>query len=203
MLVPAAAKADSVNTQVGVVAGFNVSDINCADYDFDSKFGFHVGVIGQLNFHENGGLYLNAGILLSDKGAKMSGIALDDEFTGIEKFDGTFNAYYFDIPVHVGYKYVLNNDVALFGEAGPYFGIGAFGKTTIKAGGVKVGETDTFDSEDGFMKRFDFGLGFRLGVELIQKIPVSVGWDFSVIDTSNVIEKFHNSNFLFSVGYKF
>lgn len=159
-----------------LVAGMNVANLDASGAS--SRIGFHAGVRANIGIPSvSNGFYANAGALLSLKGFKAAGI--------------TLNPYYLDIPVHFGYKYAVNENLALFGEFGPYFGIGLFGKTD--------GE-DVF-GDDGY-KRFDFGLGLRAGIEFNQKVPVSIGYDFGVIDVTDDLSA-KNRNLTISVGYKF
>lgn len=159
-----------------IVAGMNVANLDASGCS--SRIGFHAGVRSTFGIpNANQGFYVNAAALLSLKGCKGGGI--------------TLNPYYLDIPVHAGYKYAISESVALFGEFGPYFGIGLFGKTD--------GE-DMF-GEDGF-KRFDFGLGLRAGLEFNKKVPVSIGYDFGVLDVADDVSA-KTRNLTISVGYKF
>lgn len=159
-----------------VVAGMNVANLDMSGAS--SRIGFHAGIRTTFGIPSaSNGFYANAGALLSLKGCKGAGI--------------TLNPYYLDIPVHFGYKYAVNEDLALFGEFGPYFGIGLFGKTD---------GMDVF-GDDGY-KRFDVGLGLRAGIEFNQKVPVSIGYDFGVIDVADDISA-KNRNLTISVGYKF
>ena len=160
-----------------IVAGMNVANVDASGCS--SRIGFHAGIRSTFGIPSvNNGFYANAGALLSLKGFKGAGI--------------TLNPFYLDIPVHAGYKYAVNDNLALFGEFGPYFGIGLFGKTD----GVNV-----FSDEGGY-KRFDFGLGLRAGLEFNQKVPVSIGYDFGVLDVADEVSA-KNRNLTISVGYKF
>lgn len=159
-----------------IVAGMNVANIDASGAS--SRIGFHAGIRTTIGIpNVSNGFYANAGALLSLKGFKAGGI--------------TLNPYYLEIPVHFGYKYAVNETLALFGEFGPYFGIGLFGKTD--------GE-DVFC--DGGYKRFDLGLGLRAGLEFNQKVPVSIGYDFGVLDVAEGVSA-KNRNLTISVGYKF
>ena len=159
-----------------LVAGMNVANIDASGAS--SRIGFHAGIRTTFGIPSvNHGFYANAAALLSLKGFKAAGI--------------TLNPYYLDIPVHFGYKYGINESLALFGEFGPYFGVGLFGQTD--------GE-DVFD--DGGFKRFDFGLGLRAGLEFNQKVPVSIGYDFGVLDVADGVSA-KNRNLTLSIGYKF
>lgn len=198
-LLPETAKSQ-VSFNGEVLAGYNVSGVT----HMKSRMGFRAGVLGQMNFDAVPGLYANTGLMLELKGAKTK-----HDLPGVDA-QARMDAYYFTIPIHLGYQYNFNDQVGVFGEFGPYFGIGSFGKTTAKVNGHKVIDADTFGDE-GLADRFDFGLGIRIGVEFIQRIPVSFGWDWGLVDISKshpelpVLsgESYHNYNFSFNVGYKF
>lgn len=157
--------------------GLNVSSFNVDGYD--SRIGFNVGARAQLGLPSIAeGVYANAGAFLTLKGASLDWGDLGS---------GKSNAYYVEVPIHIGYKYSLNNDFAIFGEFGPYFAYGLFGKTDASTldfdedyNAISVSEShDTFDE----FKRFDFGLGFRIGAEFKNKYILSVGYDFGLVNT--------------------
>lgn len=174
-----------------VVAGLNIADVS----ELDSRIGFHVGVVGSYGFsNEFNGAYANAGALISLKGGQL-------DYGSILK--ANLDAYYLEIPIHIGYKHSLSENFAIFGEFGPYIGIGLFGKSKIESKGESI-SVDTF-SEDGGVKRFDMGLGFKLGVEINKLIPISVGYDFGLANINNDNDggSIKNSNLTISIGYKF
>ena len=171
------AYAASEKTDAELVAGMNVASYDVSSAN--SRIGFHTGV--RVNFglpNVQQGLYANGAILLSLRGAKVA--------------DYNFNPFYLDIPIHLGYRYRVTSDVALIGEFGPYFGIGLFGSTD---------GLDVFSDEFG-LKRFDVGLGLRVGAEFNNKITTSLGYDFGLIEVADDT-KAKNRNFYISLGYKF
>lgn len=178
------------STSVEAEAGINLSSMSI----LDSKIGFHLGVrVGRELPTLFDGAYINGAALLTLKGAEK-------DYGDI--LDVKFDAYYLEVPVHFGYKYVFNENVAVFGEFGPYFSFGLFGKSKVKSMGDDA-KVDTF-SDDGGVKRFDFGFGFRFGVELNNRIPISVGYDFGLINVAkDTDEAVKNSNLTLSIGYKF
>ena len=94
----------SINAQEslrwGVTAGMNVSSLNVTG--LDSRVGFHAGVKAELGLPQfTEGLYMDFGALLSLKGAKV-------EAGSMASFK--INPYYLEIPVHIGYKYAVNEN---------------------------------------------------------------------------------------------
>ena len=192
-------------------AGLNISKYSTALYG--SNVGFHVGVRGYMDMPSLfNGAYVNAGAFLSLKGASID----MGEIAG-----GKSKAYYLDVPVHLGYKHIVNDNFSVFGEFGPYFALGLFGKTNSHNMDYDdddkiVSTTESHNTFDEF-KRFDFGLGIRLGVEFRQKYTFSIGYDLGLINTwnknwdetsedvdvINLVEEVKNRNLTTSVGYKF
>lgn len=131
------------NLKWGVMAGMNVSKYTITG--FDSRIGFHAGVKAELGLsQEASGAYMDFAALLTLKGAKIDGGSI----ASIK-----FNPYYLEVPVHVGYKYAVNDDFALFGNVGPYIAVGLFGKAKAKVDGniADLGELGTNSaSEDIF-----------------------------------------------------
>ena len=157
------------NLSTEVVAGLNVSNWG----GFNSKAGFHAGVRFELALPSLAeGVYTNAGLLFTSKGAKLD---LGDLGAG------KANAYYLELPIHIGYKYALSNSFAIFGDVGPYVGVGLFGKAkstyTEYYYDEYYTETETTNVFDE-MKRFDMGVGLRVGFEFMQKYSISVSYDW-------------------------
>ncbi len=138
--------------------------------------------------------------LLTLKGAKIDGGSI----ASIK-----FNPYYLEVPVHVGYKYAVNDDFALFGNVGPYIAVGLFGKAKAKVDGniADLGELGTNSaSEDIFgndgLKRFDFGLGLKAGVEFSKKYQFAISYDFGLVEVAKDLGM-KNRNLMISLGYMF
>ena len=162
--------------QFEAVAGGNISNWSSTNSNAKWIPGFHVGVRGTYNFGPlDGTAYINGGLLLTHKGVKIEDVGL--------------NAYYLDVPIHFGYSTQVTDGVNLFGELGPYLGIGVFGSTE---------GYDTFDA----LERIDFGLGGRVGVEFNHKFNVSFGFDYGLIEVLDDTG-FKNLNMTLSLGYKF
>ena len=187
------------NLKWGVMAGMNVSKYTFTG--FDNRVGFHAGVKAELGLsQEASGAYMDFAALLTLKGAKIDGGSIATV---------KFNPYYLEIPVHVGYKYAVNEDFALFGSVGPYLAVGLFGKAKLKVdgdiadiaelGGNSMSE-DIF-GDDG-LKRFDFGLGLKAGVEFSKKYQVAISYDFGLVEVIKEVGM-KNRNLMISLGYMF
>lgn len=196
----------SVNAQDhlkwGVMAGMNVSKYTLTG--FDNRIGFHAGVKAELGLsQEESGAYMDFAALLTLKGAKI-------DAGSVASFK--MNPYYLEIPVRIGYKYAVNEDFALFGSAGPYMAVGLFGKAKLKVDSDVADLTDIPGAEgnsmsenifsDGGLKRFDFGLGLKAGVEFSKKYQLAISYDFGLIDVNKEIGM-KNRNLMLSFGYMF
>mgnify|MGYP002602458520 FL=1 len=180
--------------------GLNVAKLT----HYESLIGYNLGVRAKMELPvEN--LYVNMGALLSRKGAS---------FDLGEAGNTKIKANYLDIPVHVGYQYVVNNDFSVFGEFGPYFAIGLFGKSKGMEGDIND-EGDVLQSPISYntfdqFKRFDFGLGLRVGTEIKKKYILAFSYDFGFIngwksyqEENDWTASCKNRNFSISLGYKF
>ena len=187
------------NLKWGVMAGMNVSKYTFTG--FDNRVGFHAGVKAELGLsQEASGAYMDFAALLTLKGAKIDGGSL----ASIK-----FNPYYLEVPVRVGYKYAVNDNFSLFGSVGPYIAVGLFGKAKAKVdgdyfdfdeiGGNSISE-DIF-GDDG-LKRFDFGLGLKAGVEFSKKYQVAISYDFGLVEVAKDLGM-KNRNLMISLGYMF
>ena len=182
------------NLKWGVVAGMNVSKYTITG--FDSRIGFHAGVKAELGLSQdaNGsGAYMDFAALLTLKGAKIDGGSL----ASIK-----FNPYYLEVPVRVGYKYAVNDDFSLFGSVGPYMAVGLFGKERCHSQVCGHGRMSEDIFGDDGLKRFDFGLGLKAGVEFSKKYQVAISYDFGLVEVIKEVGM-KNRNLMISLGYMF
>ena len=94
-----------------------------------------------------------------------------------------------------------DSEFGVYGSFGPYFGIGLFGTEKYSAGDIKS-KPDTFSKES--LKRFDFGLGLRAGVSMFDHYRLFVGYDWGLVNISNVDGlDINNRNFYIGATYMF
>lgn len=167
---------------IGVRAGLNISKIKTDGVTYDGMAGFHVGGIYQRLLTKSMPLYLETGLYVTQKGFKVDG-------------DNKANAFYFEVPVLVNYKFQVGNDFVLYPSAGLYYGLGFAGKS--KMADIKF---DTF-GDGGMLERSDLGVRASFTAEWNQFL-VSAGYDYSLFDAGKD-GKMKNRTFFLSVGYNF
>lgn len=159
----------------------NVGLSNVSGEGDKATFGYGVGWIAEYNFNSN--LFLQSGIGIENIAHKEDAI------------DGTLNAYFAQIPIHIGYRFGLNDATTLFVQAGPTIGIGMFGSTIDWYGG---GSTNYFDVAN----RFDLGIGGRVGVEF-SKFQISAGVNYGVLEAFDGGDGYHNMSVNLGFAYMF
>lgn len=169
-----AATATAQEFRYGVMGGYN---LNSSASNF-SKSGFHAGLKGEYAFSDaSKGFYTDFGLLLSSKGWKSEWY-----YDQRENMQWECTPYYLNIPVHLGYKFRINDNLGIFVAAGPYFNWGLFGKMKQIAGPLgKETAKKTSDNvfKDNLVERFDWGAGFRTGVEVMRHLQIGVGYDWA------------------------
>ena len=110
------------------------------------------------------GFYLEGSLLYNLKGGSYSG--------------SHSNLGYLQLPINLGYRLTFSGDVSLIGSLGPYFALGVLGKDVEKVSGAKV-KTDVFGTR---LQRFDFGLNYKLGVEVWNQWQFYLGLEHSLLN---------------------
>lgn len=182
----------------GVVSGLNISH---PDYQgAGTQYGFHAGVKAELGLpHVSKGLFLQSAATLSLKGMKKEMGEIDKDNV-IHYWDQKVHDYWLEVPIHMGYKIACGKNFTVFGSAGPYAALGLFGKVKANYEGEKY-SSNVFGSNHSF-KRFDFGLGCKIGVEIYRKIQIGGGFDRGLIDIGHSAD-YKQTNYTVSCAYMF
>lgn len=210
--------------------GMNVSKLQNSSFlglpSYSAKAGATLGIRADYMLPKAHGTYLTAGIDWSMKGGKSSdNIYLENspELVGSTKYV----LHYIEVPVRVGFRYNVLENLGLYGEIGPYFAVGVGGrhKCNIDADGTDARDVEDAESFNAFknyddrtrsFQRWDAGIGFRIGAEYEQRYNVMIGADWGLADiyrtslrdryfdqTGISLPKVHNFNFSLTVGYRF
>lgn len=197
----ASAYAPAQELRYGITGAMNVAnyamDVDAISLDPDSRIGFRAGFRMEMAApFIYDGFYFDGELTLSAKGSKFNSTLGDEVVSVISR------PYYLEIPIHIGYRYMLNSGkVGFFGSVGPYFGVGLFGENKVSKGDVKS-TPDTFSS-DG-LKRFDFGVGVRVGVSMFNHYRIYLGYDWGLIDVAKASgNNINNRNFYVGAAYMF
>lgn len=195
------ASASAQKLRWGITGAMNLGDysmkVDDISVDPSSRVGFRAGVRMEMEApFIYDGFYFDGELALSAKGAKLD-FSTDDEVMKV-----TSRPYYLEIPLHIGYRYMFGQGkVGVFGSFGPYFGVGLFGTNKVTVGD-ESSKPDVFSS-DG-LKRFDFGLGLRAGVDMFDHYRIYVGYDWGLVDVAKQSgSRINNRNFYVGAAYMF
>jgi hypothetical protein len=192
------AKAQKIN----LTAGYTSSTWSGVDTDdlFGEKqalAGFHAGASIDIALNDN--LTFQPGLLFTTKGAEFG---LDSDSITLEL---QYSFRYLCIPLNIKYSYEIDDDMSIFGTAGPYVGIGLTGKTktTLEAPLLGIDDTQEMDLDWEGLNRLDFGLGFGAGVQY-QAFSLGVYYDLGLTDVFGLTEgddRITNNALRISAGY--
>ena len=168
--------------------GMNISNFRHPDAAFDGltdpKAGFNLGVRGEYMLPSCYGVFVNLGVNYTMKGAKMDVAAsLPEDYSCTVKF----RPCYIEIPLHVGYRFNVLDNLGVFADFGPYFAIGVNGKEKTEFDGDAVEDYSKkfFRNSKmilGEIQRYDFGLGFRVGAEYANHHSLNFSFDWGLTD---------------------
>lgn len=166
--------------------GMNISnmhlnnDLTIGGEGLDPKVGFNLGARAEYILPECFGIFVNGGLEYTMKGAK-------DKISTGEGGSITYLArpMYLQLPIHVGYRYNLLDDLGLYADFGPYFAVGINGKSRLQYDTFEKDYKEKFFNNSKAttfyeVQRWDFGLGFRIGAEYAQHYNLIFSCDWGV-----------------------
>lgn len=177
------------------------------------KMGFHAGFTARYYFIEN--IFLESSLGVATKGYKSditnsSGKYWDDEGENYDiEGSAKYTSYNIDLPILVGYKFNLNDELNIKFKAGPYLTYALSGKLK-EEGSITIypdihsSETEHYSDElkigdiDGF-KNFGYGLHAGISADYKQFI-LSASYQHAF---SEIVDGAKEQNILVSLGYRF
>ena len=217
VILAAAALAVSISSfaQISVGAGYvndayrqtiNISDNTTNNSSFANN-GFYLE--GAYSYPLTTDFSLSAGLRFSWLGRTETG---NYDLGSIHVGDATSKTkeMYLSIPVTANYAYAVNKDVRVFAFAGPSLAIGLSSKTDVTAAVLGQSSTTNVDNygkdDEGncSYNRTNLYLGAGLGVDLMNMVRVSLGYDFGLLNRSAVDKTTLKQNqFRIGVAYLF
>lgn len=177
--------------------GMNISALQ--NHPYNSKAGAMMGIRADYMLPSAHGAYITGGLDWTMKGGKMSLLAdLGNEQIQARDATAKYNLHYLEIPIRVGFRYNVTEELGFYGEVGPYFAIGVGGrhKFRINEDGPEVRKMEdentykafkniSFDSnfpDKQTFQRWDAGIGFRIGAEYEGHYNLMFGCDWGLAD---------------------
>lgn len=192
----------SAQLTFGARAGLNLANVSGDVEDNSMLIGFQVGAIADYALSD--AFSVQTGLLLSQKGAKYE--------MGDETAKATAN--YLEIPIHGVYALDMGgNTLQLF--AGPYIGVGLFGKITSDAEGWEDVDFDfmqdipaDYDGEGYPMSMLDYGVNIGAGykmnnIQIQAQYGLGLGNTIPKFDGESPEDKVTNTNIQLSLTYFF
>jgi len=206
--IAAMSPAFAQTVKYGISGGLNESILSLQNPAGNNSrlTGFHAGVFSDIDF---GKLSIEPGLFYTTKGEKNTAVLISPGGSFTAKGKTTYN--YLEMPVNVLYNIPIGGGKFFIG-GGPYIAYGLSGKstgTTIIASqnGAITNINDyplTFGSQQGDLKRFDFGLGALGGFELNNGLSISVGYEHGLTNIDNSSgDHIKNNVITVSLGYSF
>ena len=148
----------------------------------DTDNGIYAGILGEMPIQGVENLGIEAGLIYS---------WFTDKTEGVKQ-----NFHALNLPVKAKYSFPLSNEFGFFALAGPTFALGL--SATNKDNGA------TLDLFENYLKRFDIKLGIGAGVCYNDLIEFRVGYDWSLLNISQVSGRTGHLNYLhIGLAYKF
>ena len=174
-----AANAQTFRFGPTVGGNLNISD------ETKTKIGFAVGAKAEMNFNNpENGWFMDASVLFnnrnrqSEKYYNNEGIYSNNETKLTQCWK--YSTYSLLVPVNVGYKFRLSDNLNLLAAVGPYADFGLTGTdkvtTTDAKGHSKEEKISSNVYGDKLFNRVNFGFDAKVGVEIAKHYQLSLSY---------------------------
>jgi len=205
----------------GLLGGVNFQNINGKDANGDKYkngliVGFHAGV--NVNIPVAPDFYFQPGLLFSVKGAKDNFFNMPTKAAN-NNYNTTTKISYIEIPLNFLFRPQVGNGYVLFGF-GPYVAMGIGGKQKFESGTLsyeqkiafknEITESEFFDINNAYYRRFDAGANIFFGYEMPMGVFLQLNTQLGLLkinpahswDTGDKTS-FRNTGYGLSLGYRF
>lgn len=152
--------------------------------------GPQVGYYGSANvdFTIWKGLYVQTGLGLTQRGARDNGMY------------SYYALNYLELPLSVGYRYVLDDNLSVFAELGGWGAYGLWGN--VRAEGI------VYDGFGDFARRMDAGLHAGFGALLYGHLQFGFRYSYGLLNIategiSDTLGNFFTNGMCFQIGWRF
>lgn len=167
-----------------VKAGATLANMSSEGESADALFGYNVGLAFDRTIG-SGGMFWGAGLQLATKGFKF----------GYDGEEVKLNVHKLELPLNLGYKLGVSDDLAIDARVGGFVNFDLFGKMTEEYDGdeesLNIGDIDDYE-------RLSAGLQFGVGV-WYQNLNFNITYQAGLLEANYMKEK----NWMISVGYAF
>jgi len=167
-----------------VKAGATLANMSSEGESADALFGYNVGLAFDRTIG-SGGMFWGSGLQLATKGFKF----------GYDGEEVKLNVHKLELPLNLGYKLGVSDDLAIDARVGGFVNFDLFGKMTEEYDGdeesVNIGDIDDYE-------RLSAGLQFGVGV-WYQNLNFNITYQAGLLEANDMKEK----NWMISVGYAF
>ena len=183
-------KKNKAKTVWYVKAGMNIANVSVDEGEGpDALVGYNVGIAFDRPIGGSGAFW-SSGLQLATKGFKFK----YDE--GGYDYELKLNANKLELPLTFGYKYGINDDLAVDARLGGFVNYDLFGKLKAKEDGdeesIDLGDIEDYD-------RLGAGIQFGLGV-WYQHFNLNISFQKGLIEQ---YEGMKEKNWMISLGYAF
>lgn len=204
---------------VSVRGGLNLSSMSQKIGDArmtdnrNPKVGWHVGVVDEVLLKHDLPLYLDFGVMLTNKGVRYAerGVVAGSVDARTRTVVQT-GVGYLQIPVAVSY-HLYFGDFTLQPYAGIHYDVGLWGRnvTSLRVRSDKNPTLNTDEKtvahlfEQKSLRLSDFGIVLGFGATYLERYYVGVSWEDGFLNISKLSDTrlVNHSNFRLTVGYNF
>jgi hypothetical protein len=205
----------------GLLGGVNFQNINGKESNGDKLengllVGYHVGVDANIPVAPD--FWFQPGLLFSVKGARSNFFVMPVKASG-DDYNTTTKISYIEIPLNFLYRPQVGEGHILLGF-GPYIAFGVGGNQKYESGSLayeqkivfksEITESEFFDLENAYFKRFDAGANIFFGYEIPMGVFLQLNAQLGMIkinpehtwDTGDETS-YKNTGYGLSIGYRF
>ena len=185
----------STEQYYGLRLGLNIASLSSddAEWDTDSRAGIAFGAVYGLQLANATPLWLEAGLLYSEKGGKSV----------IQNETRKYRLSYLQVPLVIKYSLDIADDLYIDPFVGGFLAFGIAGKSKFYGTPAKDYKDRFSESSFDLYKRFDGGLRIGCGLEY-QMLYAELGFDFGLANIGkDDFSSTRTQGFFVNVGVNF